>query len=481
MRLIARNVIRHKKCDEGKPHCQRCVSSGETCSYEYTEHPNTTKPHLVPRTKPAPRPPSELLARGSRDTETALEPIAPPPSVSSASGASAVPTNFSTSATQGNKLNHNWNLTVSSGCTPNALARSATPSFLDPPLGYINPSRITSSLTLVIEIPHGVVTYTSAAGTGVEGPSQLGDDEPEDNEHSDPEGIQALLCPTPTMDRNVKENALPFVLQCYSQWAIVAIFEPLKIVHVLREQVIKYFSSEDTRTRTILMANVMNIYVKNLSINDVGMSIITHLDSQVRENVKSFMGTPPLVSETDRQNAMYILDSTLEILILQLDTRSLAVCIQSVDNVAAVFRRACPEPPGQPLNLANMVLEPGLNLRHFVSADIVSSITTARPTHFKYQVPFSAELCEQMFQIEENYGLQCFHGLPDQFILIFAWINSLCEIPGAGIDVQLITWIETEIHQVKLVLDQSEDPALKVGRMVVREGWRNAVLIYLYM
>ncbi|KAG8681530.1 hypothetical protein FRC11_001005, partial [Ceratobasidium sp. 423] len=120
------------------------------------------------------------------------------------------------------------------------------------------------------------------------------------------------------MDRNVKENALPFVLQCYSQWAIVAVFEPLKIIHVLREEVIKYFSSEDTRTRTILIANVMSMFAKNLSINNVGISIITHLDSQVRENVKSFMGTPPPpMSETDRQNAMYILDSTLEITILQ--------------------------------------------------------------------------------------------------------------------------------------------------------------------
>ncbi|KAH7334525.1 hypothetical protein B0J17DRAFT_110905 [Rhizoctonia solani] len=80
-----------------------------------------------------------------------------------------------------------------------------------------------------------------------------------------------------------------------------------------------------------------------------------------------------------------------------------------------------------------------------------------------------------------NCGLQWLHGLPDQFMMLFAWINSVCEIPGASADPKLITSIETEILQVKIALDQSQDPGLRIAREVVREGWRNATLIYLYM
>ncbi|CAE6451094.1 unnamed protein product [Rhizoctonia solani] len=364
------------------------------------------------------------------------------------------------------------------GCTVGPLDYSTLPLHSDLRLSQSISPGFARAPT---EITHGFAP-TPVLDTGLGGFTHFDDGEPEFTEDYDPEGIHVVLCINMTMDKNLKENSIPFVLQSYSQWAIVSIFEPLKIAHALRDHVIEQFSSEDTRTKTILIANVMSMFAKNPLVDSTGTSVVSYLASKVREDVGSFMATPPSsVITLDRRNAMRVLDHTLEIMTLQVNTRSLAACIQSVVDAAPVFRRACSEPPGQPLNLANMLLDPGLNLRHFAATDILASVATGRPTCFKYEIAFSAELCERMFQLQENYGLQWLHGLPDQFIMIFAWINSLCETQGASVDADLVTRIETEIIHAKIALDQAEDPALRIGRTIVREGWRHATLIYLYM
>ncbi|CAE6440884.1 unnamed protein product [Rhizoctonia solani] len=284
------------------------------------------------------------------------------------------------------------------------------------------------------------------------------------------------------MDKNLKENTLPFVLQSYSQWALASIFEPLKVVHTMRDHVIQQFLSEDARTRIILIANVMSMSAKNPVVDETGASILAHLISSIQENIRSFLAAPPShILAVDRRNARCVLENSMEVMTLQLFMGPMATGIQIIEDVAPVFRRACPGSPDQPLQLANILLEPELNLRHFVTADILTNILTGRPTCFKYEVAFSGELWERMLQLQGDYGLQCLQGLPDQFIMIFAWIYSLSEIPGASADTSLITWIESEIIQVRAVPGQLEDPALRIGRAAVREGWRSAALIYLYM
>ncbi|CAE6440876.1 unnamed protein product [Rhizoctonia solani] len=471
---------KRRKCDEGKPRCQRCIFSKEVCSYDYLDHPNVA-PHLVQRTKPAPRPPSEILMKATRDTSTILELTYTSSPVALGFADQVAATNFTTTPTWRNRIDHCSTLSTSPRCTTDPLVVLSTP-FLGTRLSQPNLPHISADSTQPMAmISHNTGAPTSSLGLEL-GSTQHGDGGSEIIEDHDPEGIQALLCITPNMDKNIKENTLPFVLQSYSQWAIVSVFEPRKIVHAMRDHIIQQFSSEDVRTRTILIANVMNIFAKNPLIDDAGTSIIAYLASKVREDVHSFMAAPPSsVATVDRRNAMRMLDNTLEIMTIQVNTRSLAACIQSVEDAAPVFRRACIEPPGQPLNLANILLDTGLNLRHFVSADILTSVTTGRPTCFKYEVAFSVDLWGRMLQLQENCGLQWLHGLPDQFMLLFAWINSVSEIPGASADPKLITWIETEILQVEIALDQLEDPALRIGREVVREGWRNATLIYLYM
>ncbi|KAF8711703.1 hypothetical protein RHS03_01412, partial [Rhizoctonia solani] len=468
-------VIRRKKCDEGKPQCQRCSKSRISCSYEYVKSPETVT-HLIQRTKPAPRPFSELEssvgASRSRNISTTLGLAVTSLPVSPTFGSfrkSTLPAAYQAS-----------NLTPLFSETDGTLATSLVPSLLDPFLCQTDQSH--ASLD-IFDSATGIFSRvdTHDYDLGIE--VLLPDDSlAEDIATQDFEGIQPLFCIVPTMDRNVKENTLSFVLQCYSQWAILFVFEPLRIIHALREDIITYFSSEATRSRTILIANFMRMLSSNPSVNSTGMPIVTYLASEVREETQTFMATPPPSAPmVDRQNAMRILNNTLEVMTLQINACSMAACIESMDDIAPVFRRACSEPLDRPLNLTNILMGPNLNLRHFVSLDIMGSVTNGRPTYFKYEVAYSVELYNRMSQLQEDHGLQWLHGLPDQFIMIFAWINSLHETPGANVDIELITRVEMEINQVEVILGVSGDPALKIGRTAVHECWRMALLIYLYM
>ncbi|EUC56352.1 fungal zn(2)-cys(6) binuclear cluster domain protein, putative [Rhizoctonia solani AG-3 Rhs1AP] len=376
-------------------------------------------------------------------------------------------------ATWSNEFSLNWNHDAPQGVDV-SLFRPSIPPVVSQLLSGFDPINSSFTLPELAMLPVDVVLAVSDS-TFQEIPIVQDED-------NDPEGVRLLLCPTPALDKNAKSNTLPFVLHCYSQWALARVFEPLKLVYTMRDQVITHFSSETTRNRTILIANVMDTFAKKLAIDDSRKTILNRLVLDVQQSGAYFTATPPSsVPNWDRQNAMHTLDSMLETFSLQIATQSISACIQSLDYAAPVFRRACSEPPEQPVNLANILLQSNLNLRNFAIFDIIQSITTGRPTYIRYEVPFSLELCERIYQVQDSIGLRWLHGFPDQFILLFAWIISLCEVPRAGNNAELVTWIETNLPHIKIAVDDSGDPVLRIGRMVVQECWRFAVLVFLYM
>ncbi|CAE6478821.1 unnamed protein product [Rhizoctonia solani] len=458
---------RRKKCSETKPQCLRCVASGSTCVYEYIEYPEGDR-HRVIRTRPGPR-----TALGRAATQN----CSPSPSdttmtFSSPSAVSEDSTSLGL-ATWSNEFSLNWNHDAPQGVDV-SLFRPSIPPVVSQLLSGFDPINSSFTLPELAMLPVDVVLAVSDS-TFQEIPIVQDED-------NDPEGVRLLLCPTPALDKNAKSNTLPFVLHCYSQWALARVFEPLKLVYTMRDQVITHFSSETTRNRTILIANVMDTFAKKLAIDDSRKTILNRLVLDVQQSGAYFTATPPSsVPNWDRQNAMHTLDSMLETFSLQIATQSISACIQSLDYAAPVFRRACSEPPEQPVNLANILLQSNLNLRNFAIFDIIQSITTGRPTYIRYEVPFSLELCERIYQVQDSIGLRWLHGFPDQFILLFAWIISLCEVPRAGNNAELVTWIETNLPHIKIAVDDSGDPVLRIGRMVVQECWRFAVLVFLYM
>ncbi|KAF8754704.1 hypothetical protein RHS01_05951 [Rhizoctonia solani] len=280
---------RRKKCDEGKPQCQRCLTSGIPCGYEFIAYPDSVT-HLIQRTKPAPRPEAEILAKAAKndgslssltrsgftsETNFSQSRLAPRSESVAAIKTSSVMRN---DETEHNLLAASFGSAI--GASP-VLSHFSTQSQMFPDTeqvgaSWIQPIHIQSSTGMssgggAIPSMDLEMTWPYADNCGI------------DEDDPDPEGVQTILSIAPAMDSNLKENTLPFVLQSYSRWAIVAVFEPLKIAHSAKEMIVQQLSSEDTRTRCILIANVMHVFGRQLTVDEGTSRIVSHLTSEVRK------------------------------------------------------------------------------------------------------------------------------------------------------------------------------------------------------
>lgn len=143
-----------------------------------------------------------------------------------------------------------------------------------------------------------------------------------------------------------------------------------------------------------------------------------------------------------------------------------------------VFRRACSEPPGQLANLPNILWGRQFNLRHFATCDVFMGLVLARPMFFRYDVSYTPDVRNQMALDSTS---QCLHGVPGQFVVLAAWINTLYEEFGSSVDPQYVFHIEREIRDVTILSSSSDDPTFSVLRLVVLECWRQVMYVYLYM
>lgn len=312
--------------------------------------------------------------------------------------------------------------------------------------------------------------------------SQIRDEEPAANDADDPEFVKQVICRAPTPDANVRSNALPFVLQSYARWVNFTVFDPLRVIHLIRENLIAQFAaSEASRSRVILIANVIGTLGKSPELNARGLSIVAYLRTEAHQAITRFhSGESGGQREQEMREAAKTLDHMIEMILIQRFTSPLATVQKLMEDAAPVFRKACFEPPEQLVSLPNILLEPGLNLRNFAATDVIMSVTTGRPMLFKYDVTYTPEMSDQM--MNGAFGLQWLHGVPDQFIILLASINSLYEDFGSSVDPEFISQIEDQIRDVKITPPTpSADPIFTVWRLVVQECWRQTVYIYLYM
>ncbi|KAH7334129.1 fungal-specific transcription factor domain-containing protein [Rhizoctonia solani] len=152
-----------------------------------------------------------------------------------------------------------------------------------------------------------------------------------------------------------------------------------------------------------------------------------------------------------------------------------------LETVAPVFRRACPEPMDQYVNLARAIMSPDINIRHFATCDVIGSATTGRPMMFRYDMTCPPDILKVIN--DGRYGMRWLHGVPDQYIIILARINVLAEELefGATFNSHCVAEIENDIQAVEAWADDSVDPVSAIWRFIVRQCWRMTAYVYLYM
>ncbi|KAH7345458.1 hypothetical protein B0J17DRAFT_713040 [Rhizoctonia solani] len=505
---------RRKKCDETKPKCVRCTKSRIECGYEYIP---ATGRSAKKRTKPAPRPASELAKKSEGQSSSTM--ISELVNISETSNPLAGLFDYPLvpSLDISLPIDVDWDTilhppTAMPSLDP--LAIRAVPSSsltshqpVAPPdltsnqaslfhalfsLGETNSPQQPNSPSahaLTHPIPHAELEHYTPRSYELglyprrASVYDLRLDEYEEVE-DDPEGVKEIFCQMPLgLDRMVDSNWLPFVLQSFARWLPLVIFDPLKIIHRVKDVIVQQFSqSPASRSRLLLISELMAMLAKSWALDERGKKMLQLLSDDIWQNITGYRISTWPVSNEERERASAALDNMIDFISIQVVTAPLSVTLRLLQSAALVFLSACPLP--HPPRLCDILLETGINLRHFAATDVATSVTTGRPLLCRYHVPWSLELCDEFMKKRENQGLQWLLGIPDQFIILFGYMNGLkedAEAAGISVDSSIIKGIEEDMKKISILPCGGREPSLAIGRMVVQECWREAVFIYLYM
>ncbi|CAE6402657.1 unnamed protein product [Rhizoctonia solani] len=305
-------------------------------------------------------------------------------------------------------------------------------------------------------------------------------DEDSESEYDGYEGAEQTMCIAPTMDPNTRDNTLPFVLQCYARWVNLAVFDPRNVVDLLKNSIIEQFMrSQGERTRIILLANVIGILGKTINLNSKTLSLVSFLRTEAHEKLAKFVSPRSEDNhEVGMRDALLVLDFMTEVILIQRYCSPITTALGLMEAAGPVFRRACPEPPGEPVNLPR-VLASGINLRHFATNDVIVSITTGRPMIIRYDVTYPPDILPQI--TDRHYGLRWLHGISDQCIILLARINILSEDSGFLVNQDIVAEIENDIQNAWCPSESSDEPLLTIMKYLVRECWVITMHVYLYM
>ncbi|QRW26085.1 Fungal specific transcription factor domain [Rhizoctonia solani] len=305
----------------------------------------------------------------------------------------------------------------------------------------------------------------------------------------DLEGVGEIVCRTPLgLDRMVDSNSLIFVLYAYSQWILLAVFDPLQIIHTSQETIINQFlDSSASRCRLILISELMMRLIESQSLDEGGKRMLALLEGEICRNIVGYQTQQKLLSQEERRRAITALDHLL--LSIRLFSAPLAPTLHLLQLTAPVFLSTCslPHPP----DMSMALLDPSINLRHFVVMDVVTSITTVldgdiggHEPRNRYRVPWSLDLCGRFTRTREDQGLQWMFGIPDQFILLLGYMTGLrddADTTGIPTAPRVIEQIEEDMRSMIILPCEGGDASLTVARMIVQACWRGATFIYLYM
>ncbi|KAH7345514.1 hypothetical protein B0J17DRAFT_702894 [Rhizoctonia solani] len=436
--------IKHKKCDEAKPHCLRCQKSCIECpGYTYTQDPNN--PNRGLRTLSAPR----TVAGRSRGTARQRIPLViteePDPQLQDQS-----------------LLDYG----------PITSRARVTISNLGPPRDLDSPPQRAQTTTYLLMDPI-IPMVLSWPPPDIEQQINI-------TSHEDgyPEGVVASIRPELVLDRTVESNALPFVLQSYATWISRVAFEPQKLMHTSREFVCSHFGDgEQSRWIIALLANVGSRIGSVDVMESSPTRMISLLQDAVRRRLEAVKSSP----KPKKGELVKALDSALETMVIHFHISPVSEVTSLIQEATPIFRQLCPEPHGEAINLNSLLQHPLGCLRRFAQLDLSFSIISDLPTAFRYEAaiadirpsnPYSSLRASQSEGV-----LQWLHGIPNPILLLLARMKAMRQdglIPNG----EAIASLERDIRDSQSFNSSSSEPFLGIMRFVVHECWRQAVCLF---
>ncbi|KAL5641794.1 hypothetical protein ACGC1H_002030 [Rhizoctonia solani] len=300
--------------------------------------------------------------------------------------------------------------------------------------------------------------------------------DPEDDIDEDRENLQESLQDVLMLDREVESNTVSFVLQAFVSWMSRFLFEPTRVIPLVRESIIRgHTSGPETHCRMLLIANTLLAVSQS---TDYDLDLFMALYSAISKGVAEARAQ----SNLTREMAMAAMGSSYELITIACKICSLASVLNIMDFYAPVFRRACPESGEELVNFPKVLTTVEINLKLFATLDVLLSVITSRPMFFRYNLEFPSSREEELLNSEDSPGLRWLYGVPDRLVVTLARMNTLYEDVGNSVDRETVQDLEKEIATCALVVSSvTLDPVLKLGRMVVQECWRLVASIYLYM
>ncbi|KAL5641761.1 hypothetical protein ACGC1H_002020 [Rhizoctonia solani] len=288
----------------------------------------------------------------------------------------------------------------------------------------------------------------------------------------DARGVGAKLCDALALDKKVKSNTLPFVLQSYALWMRQFLFEPIRIIPLAREYTVEEYSGGPAaRWRMVTISNAVRAITGSTGYTLQDLEILQSNMHRGFAVTSSNFGTD---RAADRINALLAMSTTYEVL-------PLSKLVKTMQAVAPIFRRGCPDPDDRPVNLPSLLSNINVGLQYYATVDVLLSAVISRPMNFRYDTAYASGVYGSILDLENGPGTRWVYGVPDRLLILFARMNTLLEEFGSGVDPRMIRELETEIKEAKAIVVASTDPSLAIGRLVVQECWRQVAYIYLYM
>ncbi|CUA67891.1 hypothetical protein RSOLAG22IIIB_07581 [Rhizoctonia solani] len=325
--------------------------------------------------------------------------------------------------------------------------------------------------------------------------SQLDDDVDESN---DLEDVQGAVIGFLALDPTVESNGLAFILQGCAAWLSYSVFEPLSVAQIARNDIIwNYVMGEKPRQMIHLLVNTVNELIRSAGHDPAKSTCFLVTEAFFRQRlaeagnwIESSRGlnqqqaneAMSLINQASSGLTAYPIDlPSSKWILIKCRVDCLSNTLGFMQLAAPVFRRACPDPLNEFINLPTLFATTHPILHYYIMMDAILSILTVRPMFFRYTVRFTPEAPESLFSQLERRSLICTFGIPDQLIMKFAHMNGLFEDFGSHVPKHMTDELEQDIKRMKPIVRVSTEPFLMIGRIVVQEAWFHAALIYLYM